>query len=75
VKSIKWYTAEDDQVCEWCEPMDGTVIDINDNFFDQGDTATGTDGATMALDYDNVGSPPLHVNCRCYTQPEDISIE
>jgi HK97 family phage portal protein len=75
VKSIKWYTAEDDEVCEWCEPMDGTVIDINDNFFNQGDSATGTDGSTLSLNYDDVGSPPLHVNCRCYTQPEDISIE
>ena len=75
VKSIKWYTAEDDQVCEWCDGMDGQVIDIDDNFFDKGDVATGSDGSTMPLDYDDVGSPPLHVNCRCYTQPEDISIE
>lgn len=75
VKSIKWYTAEDDQVCEWCSAMDGKVIDINDNFFDKGDDATGSDGSTMQLTYDDVGSPPLHVSCRCYTQPEDISIE
>jgi HK97 family phage portal protein len=75
VKSIKWYTAADEAVCPWCDAMDGEIIDIEDNFFDKGDDATGTDGSSMPITYSDVGSPPLHVSCRCYTQPEDISIE
>jgi len=75
VKTIKWYTAADDRVCPWCDAMDGKIIDIEDSFFDKGDEATGTDGSKLPITYDDVGSPPLHVSCRCYTRPEDISIE
>lgn len=75
VKTIKWYTAEDDGVCPWCDEMNGKTIGIDDNFFDKGDEATGTDGSKLPITYDDVGSPPLHVSCRCYTRPEDISIE
>lgn len=75
VKTIKWYTAADDKVCPWCDAMHGKTIDIEDTFFDKGDEATGTDGSKLPITYDDVGSPPLHVSCRCYTRPEDISIE
>lgn len=75
VKSIKWYTATDDRVCPWCDAMDGKIIDIEDSFFDKGDEAVGTDGSKLPITYDDVESPPLHVSCRCYTRPEDISIE
>lgn len=75
VKTIKWYTAVDERVCPWCDAMHGKTIDIEDTFFDKGDEATGTDGAKLPITYDNVGNPPLHVSCRCYTRPEEISIE
>ncbi len=75
VKTIKWYTAADERVCPYCEPLHGKVVDIEDNFFDKGDEVTGSDGSKIALDYDDVGAPPLHVSCRCYTRPEEISIE
>lgn len=71
VKTIKWYTAEDGEVCAYCQTMQGKVIDINENFFDQGDSLT-VDGQTMSLDYSDVEAPPLHVNCRCYQRPEDV---
>ena len=75
VKTIKWYTAADERVCEWCDAMHGKTIDIDDTFFDKGDNAIGTDGSKLPITYDDVGSPPLHVSCRCYTRPEDISLE
>jgi SPP1 gp7 family putative phage head morphogenesis protein len=75
VKTIKWYTAADEMVCPWCENMNGKVIGINDNFYDKGDTHTGADGSKLDISYSDVGSPPLHVSCRCYTRPEEISIE
>lgn len=75
VKTIKWYTAADEMVCPWCENMNGKVIGIDDNFYDKGDTHTGADGSKLDISYSDVGSPPLHVSCRCYTRPEEISIE
>lgn len=74
VKTIKWYTAADEAVCPWCEPMNGKIISINDNFFDKGESHTGSDGTALDISYSDVGAPPLHVSCRCYTRPEDISI-
>lgn len=75
VKSLKWYTGEDATVCEFCHEQDGKVIPITTNFFDAGDTIMGSDGGEMDADYGPVGAPPLHPNCRCYTRPEEISID
>lgn len=75
VKTIKWYTAADERVCDFCDPMHGKVIDIEDNFFEKGDSATGSNGKTLDLDYSDVGAPPLHASCRCYTRPETIEIK
>lgn len=74
VKSVKWYTAKDEMVCEYCGIMDGEEIPIDDTFFDRGDTMTGADGGELDLSYANVESPPLHPNCRCYIRPEEIVI-
>ncbi len=75
VKTIKWYTAEDEAVCPYCGPEDGKVIDIESDFYSKGDTVVGSDGQELAIDYSDVGAPPLHVNCRCYIRPEDISTD
>lgn len=74
VKSLKWYTAEDERVCPWCAPMHGKVISIDENFFNKGDTVTGEDNSELNIDYSDVGAPPLHVSCRCYIRPEEISL-
>lgn len=76
VSEVKWVTSKRDNVCEFCAAMDGTTIDIKDNFFDKGDQATGNDGGTMDLDYSDVGGPPLHPNCHCGIRPVvDTSIQ
>lgn len=75
VKTIKWHTAEDDRVEEYCRALDGKVIGIEDDFFKLGDKVKGADGGELELDYSDVGAPPLHTQCRCYTQPEDVSID
>lgn len=49
----RWYTNNDDRVCEICGPMNEQEQDIDDPF-------EGGDGE----DYD---APPAHVNCRCWT--------
>lgn len=75
VKDLKWYTAVDERVCEYCGPLQGTVVDIDSNFFDKGQTITGSNGGTMSIDYDDVSGGSLHPNCRCYIRPETISID
>ena len=75
VKTIKWYTAVDGDVCPWCDAMNGKVIDIQENFYDKGDTHSKPDGEEMEIKYGDVGAPPLHPQCRCYIRPEEISIE
>jgi len=72
VKSLKWYTAADERVCEFCGPLDGTVVAIEDNFFEVGDKVEGRDGGTLAINYAPVEAGTLHPNCRCVTRPEEI---
>jgi len=56
VKVIKiWYTNNDDLVCEFCGPLNGTEVEVNENFYDIEDA------------YQD-GNPPQHVNCRCWME-------
>lgn len=66
VSQIRWYTAEDEKVCPFCGPLDGTVVGIEENFYEKGDTITVEHGHSMSLDYRDIGEPPLHTNCRCF---------
>lgn len=75
VKTVKWYSAEDAKVCEFCEALDGEEISIDDNFYDAGDTIVGKDGGSMTANYGDIEAPPVHPDCRCYIRPENISIE
>ena len=74
VKTIKWFTSEDDRVCDWCNAMDGKVVGIDEDFYEKGDSMQVAD-KVMKFDYDDISNPPLHVNCNCYVKPEEISIE
>ena len=74
VKSIRWYTAEDERVCEFCGPQHGVVVGIDEVFFPKGHILQGRDGGHLPLSYRAVDVPPLHTNCRCFIRPEDISI-
>jgi HK97 family phage portal protein len=77
VKTIRWYTSEKSNVCPYCEAMDGKVISIEQNFFNNGDSLTvgeGDNAKTMSFDYGDVGAPPLHPLCACFARPEEISI-
>jgi HK97 family phage portal protein len=72
VQTIKFYTADDGDVCPFCAEMNGKIISVDQNFFDKGDTLTLSSGQSMTFDYADVGTPPIHVNCRCYQRPEDV---
>lgn len=75
VKTLKWFTALDERVCEFCEPMNGKIIGIEENWFEKGDSLKGRDGGKLEIDYSDIETPPLHCYCRCYIRPEEISIE
>jgi len=74
VKTYKWYTAVDERVCEFCEPMMGKTIGIDDTFFPKGGKIEGRDGGEMSADYSSIEYPPLHPECRCYVRPDEIEI-
>jgi len=74
VSEVKWYTAEDEMVCEFCGPMQDTVVGIDEGFFGKNDEIVGADGGVINTDYAAVENPPLHPNCRCYLRPETISV-
>lgn len=65
----KWVWSVSEDPCEFCQEMDGKVVSIDEEFAQLGSTLTGASGATMAVDYEAVGGPPLHPACRCDTIP------
>ena len=58
-----WLTAPG--CCDWCAELDGHVVALEENFYNEGDTATSADGRAMYVDYGDIDAPPLHPNCRC----------
>lgn len=73
VETVRWYTAEDERVCPYCAPLNGTTVGVDETFFNEGDVVEGEDGSEMKLDYDDVHGGPLHPKCRCYVRPEVIN--
>jgi hypothetical protein len=73
VKTVRWYTTEKDNVCPYCQELDGKVISIDANFLNEGETLTAGD-KTMTANYGDVSSPPLHPLCSCFVRPQDVSI-
>jgi SPP1 gp7 family putative phage head morphogenesis protein len=72
VESLQWLTTKDDRLCSFCLAMDGKVVGLDENYFELGDKLTvgeGANRATMKFDYEAVGYPPLHCNCRCSVIP------
>ncbi|MFA4974460.1 MAG: DUF559 domain-containing protein [bacterium] len=59
-----WVAAGD--ACPFCQEMNGTVVELDENFFDQGETQEtewGGKDIEMSHDYSDVIGPPLHPNC------------
>lgn len=67
VEALEWDAAGDG--CEFCLAMDGKVIDFGKDFLRNGETMEGIFGGKYATDYERVGYPPLHPNCRCTVLP------
>jgi len=69
VEELEWLTTDDEMTCEFCAPLNGEIIKLNENFFDRGDKYRGSEGGLMDIDYESVQHPPLHPNCRCTIIP------
>lgn len=69
VEAKEWSTAQDERVCQWCDPMDGKIVGLDTDYFKMGDTFVGRDGGSLGFDIDNIGWPPLHPQCRCSVIP------
>jgi SPP1 gp7 family putative phage head morphogenesis protein len=69
VSGLEWSTAEDERVCQWCGPMDGKIVSIDQDFWKMGDTMTGREGGKLGFETSNIGHPPLHPQCRCALIP------
>lgn len=51
---LRWVTATDERVCEWCGALDGTTVELGDDFA----ISNGKNGYSEP-------HPPLHPQCRC----------
>lgn len=68
VEKMTWISSNDDRSCDFCPTMDGKVIGVNENFFNQGDNLNVGD-SVLRFDYEPIGHPPLHPQCRCAIAP------
>jgi HK97 family phage portal protein len=73
IRQIKWVDTDDDRTCPFCNAMDGTIIEIDENFLelDQEFEVTDENGRRVRIkaSYEPVGHPPLHPSCRCTIVP------
>lgn len=53
-----WVTARDDRLCPICEPLNGVVVAMGDEF-------TGGRGGRFASALLRAPHPPIHPSCRC----------
>ena len=51
--------------CEFCIALDGTVVDVEENFIDLNQTVTGKDGGQFTNDFVGADSADLHPNDEC----------
>ncbi len=69
VKAKEWLTAQDDRLCQFCEPMNGRIVDVDKSWFNKGEDFKGNKGGILSFSYENIGHPPLHHMCRCTIIP------
>ena len=47
----KWFTNNDDRVCEICAPLDGQEVELDEDYDSEGT---------------KIDEPPAHISCRCW---------
>ncbi len=61
--------AANPDACEFCLELDGKIVGLDSNFITQGQHLTGTEDGSLPINYEDIGFPPLHPNCRCTILP------
>jgi HK97 family phage portal protein len=64
-----WVSSGDSRTCDFCPTLDGKVIEVDVDYFGKGETLEVGD-KSLYFEYENIGHPPLHPNCRCAIAPE-----
>jgi hypothetical protein len=60
----KEWVVQSNNPCPFCLSLDGVIVSLDSNFYNLGDVITA-EGKTLAINYDNIPSQPVHVNCQC----------
>lgn len=66
---VQWFT--NPGACEFCESFAGQTKTIGGDYAKVGSVITGADGNQLRIEYDNIGTPPLHPNCTCSLVPAE----
>lgn len=73
VEAKEWLVEQDNRLCEFCEPLNGKVVDVDGDWFKKGDsyTVTTREGKKRTIKFEkfDVRYPPLHPRCRCTLIP------
>lgn len=69
VSGMQWLTAPGSRTCEYCAPLNGKTVKLNQSFFKKGESWLGDAETPLVLDYTTIKTPPLHPNCRCTIIP------
>ena len=67
VSAKEWLTTKDGRQDFACDELDGKIVSIAKDFLKEGDSLGS--GPDVFLIEENIGYPPLHVNCRCTLLP------
>ena len=63
VSKLRWVT--NGKSCPYCNAIDGSVIEINKNFFNKGDELKSDEEGSRLVFQSNIGHPPAHPGCDC----------
>lgn len=60
---VQWYTSQDEETCDICEPMDLQTRAVDEDGWENRDGEALVDYSGVPVD-----DPPAHPNCRCTTE-------
>lgn len=64
IQKKRRYTAIDERVCPFCNSMHDKIMELEEDYYKQGDSLS-VDDTTLKFDYTSIKGPPLHPSCRC----------
>lgn len=68
----EWYAGGVDP-CQFCEALNGTIVETETVFVEKGGTIDGVDGGVYAADYSDISAGDAHPNCMCTILPVTLT--